>query len=94
MKGLCVEDRRERIMTLSRMNRGRAIQPAFLAELSAALSSPIAPNQLLDLAQTDSVRALLSDGYRAVLENRQPSFRKFFSKNKNRTFSTSSIAWH
>ena len=64
------------------MNRGRALQPAFLAELSVALSSPITPKQLLDLAQTDSVRNLLSEGYRTVLENRQPSFRKFFSRDQ------------
>lgn len=77
-----MEERRQRIAALSRMNRGSALQPTFLAELSAALSTPVTPTQLLDLAQTDSVRNLLSQGYRTVLENRQPSFRKFFSRDQ------------
>jgi hypothetical protein len=77
-----MEERRQRIAALSRMNRGSALQPRFLVELSAALSTPISPTQLLDLAQTDSVRNLLSQGYRTVLENRQPSFRKFFSRDQ------------
>jgi hypothetical protein len=75
-----VEERRGRISILSRRSRGKVLQPSFLAGLSDALGVPVSPEQLFDLAETDTVRRVLSEGYRVVLENRQPSFRKFFSK--------------
>lgn len=75
-----MEDRRERISILSRINRGAALRPTFLAELSVVLGTTVTSKQLLDHTETDNVRHLLSEGYRIVLENRQPSFRKFFSK--------------
>ena len=75
-----MEDRRERISILSRTNRGAALRPTFLAELSVALGTTVTSRQLLSLTETDNIRDLLSEGYRIVLENRQPSFRKFFSK--------------
>ena len=75
-----MEARRERISILSRRSRGAALLPTFLVELSTALGVSVTPKELLDLAETDTVSSILSDGYRVVLEGRQPSFRKFFSK--------------
>lgn len=75
-----MEERQERISILSRRSRGAALRPTFLTELSTALGVAITPEHLLDLTETDTVRRILNEGYRVVLENRQPSFRKFFSK--------------
>jgi len=77
-----VEDRRQRIAILSRTSRGDALRPTYLAELSAALGGPVTHAELLDLTQTDSVRTRLREGYSIVLENRQPSFHKFFKKDQ------------
>jgi hypothetical protein len=68
------------------MNRGRLLRPTFLAELSFALDKSVKSESLLDVTQTDLVRARLNEGYRAALENRMPSFRKFFSKDQQSHF--------
>jgi hypothetical protein len=56
------------------------MQAEFLAELSAILGYQVAAEQLLNLDQTDSVRASLSAGYHLALQQREPAFRKFFSE--------------
>jgi len=58
------------------------LQPRFLAELSFAIDQHVTSENLLDLAQTDLVRARLKEGYSAVLQNHTPSFRKFFRKDQ------------
>jgi hypothetical protein len=83
-----MDSRQERISMLSRVNRGIALRPRFLSDLSIALGIQITHEHLLPLAQTDLIRSSISNGYGSVLHHREPSFRRFFSQRETEQLSS------
>jgi hypothetical protein len=75
--------RAERIALLSRENRGRKSKASFLADLSKAVGSPVAPGQLANLESTDLVLKDLRSGYSAAVAGNAPALRRFFAHEKS-----------
>jgi hypothetical protein len=75
------QSRSEAIARRVRENKRRTHRSEFLAGLSRAVASTIRPEQLLDLASTDEVRADLKSGYAAAVSG--AATRLFFSRKQS-----------
>ncbi len=73
-----MSSRQEKIYLLTRMNRGRAAAPSFLASLSEALGEPIAASALVPLPESDDLVEAFRNGYQRTVNGGIPSYRRFF----------------
>ena len=73
-----MNSRQEKLWTLSRINRGRAIIPSFLADLSHALGEPVEVSALLSLSETDLLTKSFRTGYQHALKTDSNSYRRSF----------------
>jgi hypothetical protein len=72
-----MDNRQEKIQMLSRKNRGRAVAPSFLADLSEALGESVEAQALQSLSETDGLLRAFREGYQAAIKDRV-SYRRFF----------------
>jgi hypothetical protein len=73
-----MDNRQEKIQLLSRINRGRAAAPSFLAHLSEALGEPVETDALKSLPETDVLLEAFREGYQAAIKDGAVSYRRFF----------------
>ena len=73
-----MDSRQEKIRLLSRMNRGRAAAPSFLAALSEALGEPVDGSALLPTSETDMLVETFRSGYQSAIKPDAVSYRRFF----------------
>jgi hypothetical protein len=73
-----MDSRQEKIQLLSRINRGRAAAPSFLADLSEALGESVDASVLLPPSDTDTIMESLSAGYQSAIRPGAVSYRRFF----------------
>jgi len=76
--------RQERIQILTRMNRGRAAAPSFLASLSDALGEPIAASALVPLLESDVLLEVFRNCYHLAVNGGLLRYRKFFRASEAR----------
>ena len=69
---------------LSRVNRGRASAPTFLADLSEALGETIDATALVPPLETDEIMESLRVGYQTAIRPGEVSYRKFFRSNERK----------
>ena len=73
-----MESRQEKIQLLSRINRGRAAAPSFLAGLSEALGESVDETALLPPSDTDAIMESFRVGYQTAIRPGEVSYRRFF----------------
>jgi hypothetical protein len=73
-------NRQEKIRLLSRVNRGKAVTPSFLANISEALGESIDETSLLPPSETDAITESFRAGYQKAIGPGEVSYRRFLGQ--------------
>lgn len=73
-----MNERKQRIELLSRINRGHRARPDLLKSLSKPLRTPVEESALLSLPETDCITRAFTAGYRNVVDHLDLSYRRHF----------------